>query len=511
LNRLLFAGVAAGALSCATIAAPAAAQAIPTASTQTSGVSQETALALTARLDALERRNEALEKQIAALKAGIAAGDQAVRKEPGATKVTLRDTRPTIATADNAFTASLRGVFQLDAAQYDQRRAGPTITDFRRGSFGDATENDRARDMADGANFRRVRFGIEGKAFGDWDYSFLYDFGGTGVEAGGVINQAWVQYSGLPLAKLRVGAFAPPVSMDDATSTNGMTFLERSAVGEMVRGLAGGDARTGASILAGGERWNAAVSVTGNTVGVSSFDEQLAVIGRLAVLPVKTDDSLVHLGLNSTQIITPAATGPNVAPGAATPVRLRERPETRVEGVRLVDTGALDANGLSTWGLEAAAQRKAFLVQGEYFRIDVDRKGAVADPDFSGWYAQASWTMTGQPRRYAIAAAAFDAPKVDKPFNPRKGDWGAWEVAARWSELDLDDGAVRGGEQQIFTLGLNWFPNNNVRLMANFQDVEVVRLSPGGTVFGAGALTPAAGVNVGQKLQTWSLRTQYAF
>lgn len=492
-------------------AGPAAAQAIATASTQPSGVSQEQALALAARLDALERRNEALERQIAELKAGVTAGDQAVRKELGATKATLKDGRPMLATADGQFTAALRGVFQLDAAQYDQRRAGSTATDVRRGSFGDATEADRARDMADGVNFRRARFGIEGKVFGDWDYSLLYEFGGTGVEPAGSLNQSWIQYSGLPFAKIRVGAFAPPVSMDDVTSTNGMTFLERAAVSELVRGLAGGDARTGAAILSSGERWNASLSVTGNTIGVSSFDEQLAVIGRVAVLPWKDEHSLVHLGLNTTQILQPAATGPNVAPGAVTPIRLRERPETRVEGVRLVDTGALDARGLSSVGLEAAAQRKAFLVQGEYFHIDVDRRGAVADPDFSGWYAQASWTITGQPRRYAIASAAFDAPKVDKPFSLKRGDWGAWELAARYSELDLDDGAVRGGEQQIFTLGLNWFPNNAVRFMANFQDVEVVRLSPGGTAFGAGVLTPPAGVNVGQKLQTWSFRTQYAF
>ena len=71
--------------------------------------------------------------------------------------------------------------------------------------------------------------------------------------------------------------------------------------------------------------------------------------------------------------------------------------------------------------------------------------------------------------------------------------------------------AVRGGAQKILTLGLNWYPNANVRFLFDYQRVEVDRLSPGGLVFGTGVLTPPAGVQIGQDLNIWSLRTQYAF
>jgi phosphate-selective porin OprO/OprP len=493
-------------------APPALAQAVATASTQGSGISQEAALALAARLDALERRNTELEQQVNALKTQTKAGDDAIRKDLGGTKVSLKDGRPAFATADGKFTAALRGVFQLDAAHYDQDRPGPLATDFRRGSLGDATEADRARDMSDGANFRRVRIGIEGKAFGDWDYSFLYDFGGSGVESAGIINQAWLQYSGLGWAKVRIGAFAPPAAMDDATSTNGSPLMERAAVTEVVRGLAAGDGRTGAGLYANGERWNASAVVTGNTVGVSTFDEQLAFVGRATFLPWKGEHGLVHVGLNTTQVIHPAAGGPNVGGGAVTNVRLRERTESRVEGVRLVDTGNIDAHSVSSWGAEAAAQYRAFSVQGEAFRIGVDRRAsALANPTFSGWYLQGAWTLTGEARRYAIASATFDAPKVEKPFSLKDRTWGVWELAARYSDLDLDDRAIRGGEQQVATLGLNWYPNNAVRFQANYQHVDVDRLSPGGAAFGAGALTPPLGAQIGQTLDIWAFRTQYAF
>ncbi len=46
--------------------------------------------------------------------------------------------------------------------------------------------------------------------------------------------------------------------------------------------------------------------------------------------------------------------------------------------------------------------------------------------------------------------------------------WGAWEVAARFSYLDLDDGSIRGGNLNDVTLGLNWYVSPRIRVMANF-------------------------------------------
>lgn len=506
------------------VSSPALAQQ-STAPTQTVTVSQEQLLSLVARMDALEKRNAELETRLQALKTDSAGADKAIRDKAAAQPtVSLANGRPTFATADGQFTAALRGVIQMDAAQYDQRKPGPLATDFRRGSFGDATEADRARDLGDGTNFRRVRFGVEGKAWGDWAYNILLDFGGSGVEEAGKFLNAYVEYTGIQPLRLRAGAFSAITSLEDATPHTGSLFPERAAVAEMVRGFAGGDGRTGVAVMASGERWTAHGYVTGALVNSSSFDEQLGVIGRVAYVPFKGEDYLVHVGANANLIVNPATTAPDVAPlGAASPVRLRERPEMRVDGTRLVDTGNIDADGLQAYGLELGAQRKAFLVQAEYFQIDVDRRNSVlADPSFGGWYVQGAWTLTGQPRRYSTTSGGWDAPRVDKPFNLRSKTWGVWELAARYSELDLDYRAgaagaapgaasIRGGDQQIFSIGLNWYPNTNVRFMADFQRVEVDRLSPGGTAFGAGALTPPAGVQVGQDLNIWSFRTQYQF
>jgi phosphate-selective porin OprO/OprP len=328
-------------------------------------------------LDSLEKRNEELEAQILDLKAAQVGGDQAIRQQINANTVSLANGRPTIATGDGQFTASLRGIIQLDAAQYDQRAPGPLATDFRRGSVGDAVEADRARDLSDGTNFRRVRFGIEGKAWGDWNYNLLLDFGGAGVEDAGKINNAYIEYAGFQPLRLRIGAFAPTTGLEDATPNTANLFPERAAVAELVRNLAGGDGRTGAAVLTNGDRWSLFGAVTGATVVTQAFDEQLGVIGRATWLPFKTADSLVHVGANVNLIVNPATTGPDVEPpGAASPVRLRERPEMRVDGTRLVDTGNIDADSLASYGLELGAQKKQFTLCGEYFWIDVQRRNS---------------------------------------------------------------------------------------------------------------------------------------
>ena len=63
------------------------------------------------------------------------------------------------------------------------------------------------------------------------------------------------------------------------------------------------------------------------------------------------------------------------------------------------------------------------------------------------------------------------------PFRPSKRQWGAFQIAARVSTLDLNDSDIRGGQELNFTLGLNWFLLANLRLSANYVH---------GRVFGQG-------------------------
>src|SRR5262245_29769761 len=133
------------------------------------------------RLDAVERSLE---------QAKVAAQDSPT--------VRMNANRASITSADGRSSLVVRANVQLDFAHHDQDPAGPLETDFRRGSVGSGSrENDAARDLSDGAYFRRARFGVEGTIARDFNYRFLMELGGSGTEGPTRINDGYVAYTGL--------------------------------------------------------------------------------------------------------------------------------------------------------------------------------------------------------------------------------------------------------------------------------------------------------------------------
>jgi phosphate-selective porin OprO and OprP len=472
-----------------------------------------------ARIAVLEARLAEMQAEIAALReqaqsahSQTAPNAAQADNEP---RLSLANGRPTIASADDRFRFALRGMLQYDVAHYIQD--DPLAPDNRRSDAANPS------DLNSGANFRRARFGFEGTAFRDWNYSLIYDLGGSGVESAG-ITQAFVEYAGWRpwddvSLRLRIGASATPTGLEDATSNTESLFLERAAIAELVRGIAGGDGRTGVGAFANGERWYASLALTGASVGnTSEFDEQIGYLARLAFLPLSGDNYGLHVGANLTAVIDPADTDPG--PGTVQNLRLRERPELRVDAQRFVDTGALPAGGLTAYGFEFGGYWNNFYLAGEAFQIDVSRTDGFSDPTFGGWYIQGAYALTGERRRWNGANGGFQGIRPTTPFNLADGEWGAWELGARYSVLDLNHsegslglaappGGVRGGEQTITTLGLNWYPNNVIRFILDYQWVEIDRLDPESSAIVTPV--PGLGAQIGQDFEAISLRSQVAF
>lgn len=435
--------------------------------------------------------------------------------------------RPTIASPDGRYSVALRARFQADAAMHFQDEAGPLATDFRRGSINTARENTSARELSNGVSFRRAQIGVNGKFDNDWNASFVYEFGGSGTEGPARINEAWVNYTGFAPFTLQAGAFTPPANMDDSTSSDDQLFIERATPAELSRAIAGADGRIAAGLRANGDNWMTALHWSGGTIGDAEVaDEQGAVLGRAAFRPIGGDDLNIHLGLNGTFVYEPADQG-STATGARYQIRYRDRPELRVDSTRLVDTGVIDADSAFSGGAEAAMNWGPLTLQSEYFVYGINRRAPslLPDPDFKGFYAQAGFVMTGEPRRYNMATASFANPRPRENVTGN-GGLGAWEAAVRYSNLDLNfnEGApgtpgslagIRGGEEEIWTFGLNWFLNSNLRLTLDYFLVDVDRLNPAGpgntTPFGAGTATPPTGVQIGQEYEALALRAQVSF
>jgi phosphate-selective porin OprO/OprP len=140
----------------------------------------------------------------------------------------------------------------------------------------------------------------------------------------------------------------------------------------------------------------------------------------------------------------------------------------------------------------------------------------------------------GSPGLQASAGEAFPVVRrVGSIVGPNKigeggrfSGVGAWEVGVRYSDTSLDFdpglpglappiGGIRGGRQKVWTIGLNWYRGYNVKLMLDYQHAEVDRLNPAGPdnpePFGSGEATPPIGVQVGQTLDMFSSRMQFAF
>jgi phosphate-selective porin OprO/OprP len=446
-----------------------------------------------ARIDALEAQLATLSQQVADLKAATAASLKDVRAvQSAAPTVSIAGGKPAIASSDGAFTANFHAVMQLDAAQYYQDKPLPaSVTN--------------GRDLNSGTNFRRARLGMDGKLFKSFDYSVLLDFGGAGTDGSGTLQELWLQYNYAPF-KVKVGAFAPNLGLEDVASTNGSLFPERPSGSELSRGLAGADKRIGLQVQAVGERYLISGGVTGAKAGdAATNDEQLGYVGRVAFIPLKGYDWLVHVGANASKVVTP----PQSAVNGPYSLTVSDRPELRVDGTQLITSGAIDSTGARHYGVELAAQKQNFFVQGEYFDIALDRRNpaaGVTNPKFKAWYVEGSWVLTGEARKYSATNFAFDAPAVDKPFDPKKGQWGAWELAARYSVADLNyhetatlaADRVRGGDQKITSVGLNWFPNSATKFSLDYLDVTVDRLD-------------ATGLQAGQDYHVINIRSQYAF
>jgi len=477
---------------------------------------------------ALEAQSRLLEAQQAQLEALTKQLDSSKAAAPESPKVAFTNNRPTINSADGRSSFAVRTIVQVDGASYGQSPAGPLTEDFRRGSVGAPPnrETTGARDLSDGFLVRRARFGFDGTVGRDFTYRLLMDLGGSGTEGPTRINDAWIAYSGIAPFTFQFGAFAPSANMDDATSADDLPFIERASASELSRALAAADGRMGLAVKANGKRWMSSLAFTTRTANDAEvFDVQSAIVARAGFLAATSDTYNFHLGASGTYVISPADQGQEASPRH--PLRFRDRPEIRVDGTRLIDTGNIDADHASALGIEIAGNWKNFYLQGEHYWFDVERRASstLADPDFKGYYFQGSWILTGESRRYSPVTGSFQNPRPKVQF-AGNGGYGAWELAARYSRMNLnfEEGlegtaasadSVRGGDQEVWTLGVNWFPNPNVKVMLNYLLIDVDRLNPAGPgntqPFGASPNTPPIGVQIGQDLDVFALRTQFSF
>ena len=444
-------------------------------------------------LQAIRQQIEMQEQELRALRARLNAVESTIQPLPPVTYGEL----PTATTAFpvaqenddkslDARVADIEKAMQDDADAAKKKKAD----DFKRPSvklrgrvhtdaawFSQSEENMAAvGDIEDGVYFRRVRFGADASAFGVTQYRLDLEMGDEGRPS---IFDAYGRVTDLPiLGNVQMGHFREPFSLEAQTSSNWYTFIERGLPTTFdpsrnwgIMTFNHNEAQT-MTWAVGAFREDA--DAFGSDIGDSG---ERAVTSRVTWLPYYDEPSegryLVHVG-GSYSFRSPD--DDTVGYDETPEVRLAEQPDPNGprRGVpNFVDTGDILARDVQLGGVEAAWVNGPLSIQGEYIRSFVDPL-AGDDLEFHGAYVYASYFLTGESRQYNREQGTWQIAQVHEPFFRVGTDYGictgsgAWEVALRWSYLDLNDDAIQGGYLDDTTVGLNWYLHPYMRMMFNY-------------------------------------------
>jgi phosphate-selective porin OprO/OprP len=472
------------------IAAPAMAQ--ETVQTRPHMTVEQMIAAQARQIEMQQMQIEALREQLQDVTATLSTRVDRVETQTESGRVNFTNPGPRLEGVNARNTMSFVGAVQATFGGVDQD-LNPD---------GDATQSTAV--MRGGTEIKRARIGIQGTAFNDYNYAVEVELAQAG-NVSAAARDLWISYTGFRPFTFTVGNMKPLVGLETSFSdrSNAATFEEAATLSNLF--IAPGTRYVGLRVTTGGAHWSSALGVYGDDVNnnntTGAFEEGFGVHGRFTYAPIATAKDLLHFGVSGyTREVGSTRT---VTSGVATTtpaLQVRAQPENTIDATRLVDTGNLGfADTVQLVGVETAGFHGPVGFQAEWAQMDVDQLSGRPDLTFSGAYVAANWFLTGESRVYDPRTGVFTRFTPRTMMDPASDTWGAFELAARWSTLDLNSNenvfansgpatlyGVRGGEETNYTFGVNWYWNAYFRLMLNYVHADVERRS--NTTIGPGAM-----------------------
>lgn len=342
---------------------------------------------------------------------------------------------------------ALTGFFQADAGWFAQ----------------DAANQAAVGDIPDIIDFRRARLAAKGKVAENVGYMIEFDFAFPGRPT---FMDVYMDVLDTPVGNFRVGQWRTPFGMDALTSARELPFLERALPFAFLPFRQTGVGLSDTMLNEGGTWAVAGYRFPVDPFGSASGDKGYGAATRVTLAPWYDEGArqVVHVGADY-----------SINNPSTSTIRYRSTPEigftqgdfngNAATVPFFVDTGALAANNINLFAAEAAAAWGPVLAQSEFFYVIVDQPGAPA-LGFSGAYSQMSWVLTGEHHPYNLQQGVFNRVTPNNNFGP--SGWGAWELAARWSYIDLNSQGVAGGRLNDVTIGLNWYLNRLAKFQLNY-------------------------------------------
>jgi phosphate-selective porin OprO/OprP len=431
-------------------------------------------------LDALLSNGALTQKQYDQMMGKVEAEAKEKAKEP---QVTLDQRGFRVRTPDDSYAIKVGGRLHAQASTHLNDDKFSTV------------------DPNDGTEIRRARIELSGTIKEDWRWAAETEYSNNQAR----VVDFWLSYTGIEDTDITAGHQKQPYSLSVEMSSNDIAFVERSIDNALVIPFV--DRAIGLRADTNGENWFFAGGLFGESVPPTSLssdnsrvvtdggNEGWGAVGRFIYAPVITDDSIVHLGVRGAHRLP--ADNRQV-------VRIRDE-TTNMSDLSIVDTGNIqNVDAVTLFGPEIGLSYGPFTLLGEYNVAQFDREiGSTLE--FSSWHVGLHWLFGAAPyaKSYRIDDGEFKRPVPLQDFSWEKGGGGAWELAARYASIDLNDGDVTGGSEDTLSFAANWYINNNVRLMFDWTHIlETDGL--GETVAGARVNEEAEGLNVLQTRAQWT-------
>lgn len=395
-------------------------------------------------IEEMQAQMNKLQQQLLVLQKQMAAQQKEAKAAPAkldSVKVSFRP-GPKIESADGEYSMQIGGRVKFDATFFDDDKA----------------------DHPDGTEIRSARLFVAGKLGKEWSYKFQNEFigksGDTPASYDSKIKSAYIAYTGIDYVKIIMGQTKQPFGLEYQTSSRFTTFLERASLTSLLPGYG-----IGLGVSTYGKNWSFMGGLYGEDVGYSGdSDESYSVTARATLAPIIKETQLLHFGI----------AGSYQVPGSdSDPVTFKSKAETHQASKYSAYTDKMyNVDDYTLLGLESAWVSGPLSLQGEYVVTNVNRGSGLSDPTFDGYYGQVSYFLTGESLNYLGKSGKFGRITPKSRFSLKGGGPGAWEIAMRYSSLDLNDGDITGGEMKNWTFALNWYPTPYFRLMANYIIVD---------------------------------------